>query len=93
MLLALMLASFSAGCSREAPEEIHTVSHYRQNADERHAMMKRCSDDPGSLGQTPNCVNARQASLLEDRTTLRDLPPLGLSDSEKNDERSSQKAN
>ena len=61
-----------------APDPANTVSYYREHADERDAALKRCADDPGSLGKQPDCVNAREASRLEGIGSLRELPPLDL---------------
>jgi hypothetical protein len=66
------------GCSPDQAR--YTVDEYRADATLRHSEMERCKDDPGSLAKTPDCINARQAAVLEDRVRLRDLPPVGLSD-------------
>lgn len=42
-------------------------------------MLAECANDPGTLRNTPDCVNARQAGSLESIGSLRDLPPLQLS--------------
>ena len=46
--------------------------------EEREAKLAACSNDPGGLARTPNCVNARQAARLEGVGSLRDLSALGL---------------
>lgn len=65
-----------AGCSPDRAR--YTVDEYRADATLRHSQMERCKGDPGSLAKTPDCINARQAAVLEDRVQLRDLPPVGL---------------
>lgn len=37
-----------------------------------------CANDPGSLADHPDCVNAREAAPLDGIGSIRDLPPLGL---------------
>ena len=65
-------------CTREQPTAQHTVAEYRSNPDLRRAQFARCTNDPGTLGKTPDCVNAREAQRLEDMSSVRDLPPVGL---------------
>jgi hypothetical protein len=74
------IASFLVivACSPEAPEPSNTVSYYREHPEERKAMMARCSDDPGGMGQTANCINAKQATATEDIGSFKDLPPMNL---------------
>jgi hypothetical protein len=56
----------------------HTVAEYRADAQLRREVFTQCVNDPGTLGETPDCVNAREAERLEGRGSLRDLPPIGL---------------
>lgn len=80
LCLGIVVTIGSAACT-PSPDPTHqTVDYYRANKDARQAMVARCENDPGALGQTPDCINARQAAKLEDRPkSLRDLPPMGLS--------------
>jgi hypothetical protein len=67
-----------AACS-SPPEPTHkTVEFYRANKDARQAKVAECANDPGALGKTPGCINAKQAAAIEDIGNLRDLPPMGL---------------
>ena len=70
------VALLISGCSPEEPAR--TVSWYREHPEDRKAMLGRCTDDPGRLGQTPNCVNASQAEGQESIGHWKDLPPLDL---------------
>jgi hypothetical protein len=70
-------------CSPSPDGARHTVTDYRANAALRRQVLETCSNDPGSLGKTPDCVNALEASRLEDGTSLRDLPPIRLPDNGK----------
>jgi len=75
---AIVFGIAVAGCSPDRAR--YTVDEYRADATLRHAQMERCKDDPGSLAKTPDCINARQAAVLEDRVRLRDMPPVRLSE-------------
>ena len=71
----------AGGCARDASTETKTVDYYVANTEERAAMLQQCASNPGELRDSPNCVNAREATRRVDRRSLRDLPALGLSDS------------
>lgn len=77
-LLALAAAGGLAGCTREPPPAQHTVAEYRANPTLRHEQFGRCANDPGTLQGTPDCVNAREASRLEDISSVRETPPIQL---------------
>ena len=76
--LGIVVTVSAAVSCAPAPDPANTVTYYREHADERDAALKRCADDPGSLGKQPDCVNAREASRLEGVGSLRELPPLDL---------------
>ena len=76
--LVIVVGIAVAGCSRDRAR--NTLDEYRADANLRHAQMERCKADPGTLAKTPDCINARQAAVLEDRVRLRDVPPVGLSE-------------
>lgn len=76
-LTAVVLFSV-VGCTREADVARHTVQEYRANKILRQEVFKRCVNDPGSLGPTPDCINAREAERLESFGSLRDSGPIGL---------------
>ena len=56
----------------------YTVDYYRSHATLRQEVLKRCTNDPGDAGRTPDCINARAAERIEGIGSLRSLPPLGL---------------
>lgn len=65
-------------CSSPPEPPTHqTVEFYRANKEARQAKLAECENDPGALGNTPDCINAKQAAK-RDMKTLRDLPPLNL---------------
>jgi hypothetical protein len=75
--IALILLSLVA-CSRQPEAARHTVEEYRADKSRRQDTFKRCANDPGTLGKSPDCINAREAERLESIGSLRDSGPLGL---------------
>ena len=45
----------------DAPAPARTVMHLLENPDEHDAITQRCKDNPGSLANTPDCINAAEA--------------------------------
>jgi len=76
LLVHLVSLAGLAACTREEPAR--SVSWYREHAEDRKAMIARCSDDPAHLAQAPDCINARRAEGQESIGHWKDLPPLGL---------------
>jgi len=73
------LAAFgAAACTPDAVVARHTVEEYRADAELRREVFAACADDPGTSGESADCVNAIEAERLESRGSLRDLPPVGL---------------
>lgn len=67
----LLLACASCGSSSGSAR---TVSYFQAHPKEREALFKRCADDPGVLGKTPECVNVSQAEAIEGMGSFKDLP-------------------
>jgi hypothetical protein len=76
--LGIVVTVGAAVSCAPAPDRANSVSYYREHADERQATLKRCADDPGSLGRQPDCVNAQEAERMEGIGSQRELPPLDL---------------
>jgi len=76
--LGIVVAISSAACAPSPEPVAHTVAYYREHTEARDDRVAACSDDPGGLGKTTDCVNALEASRSEGIGSLRDLPPLGL---------------
>ena len=76
--LGIVVTVGAAVSCAPAPDLANTVPYYREHADERDAQLRKCTDSPGSLGQQPECVNAREAARLEGIGSLRELPPMDL---------------
>lgn len=68
----------AAACSPAPTASSLTVDYYRAHSAERDAELALCGNDPGSLGLTPACVNAREAARIQGVGSLRALPPMGL---------------
>lgn len=73
------LACVVAGCSHGPEDTPQTVDYYRKHPEDRQILLGRCTNDPGRLGGKPACINAQQAENLEGIGSMRDLPPMGLS--------------
>jgi hypothetical protein len=76
--LGIVVTVGAAVSCAPAPDPAKTVTYYREHAEELDAALKRCADDPGSLGNQPECANTREAARLEGIGSQRDLPPLDL---------------
>jgi hypothetical protein len=75
VLCFVMAAGLVSACSPAPEVARHTVDEYRADEAMRDAMLARCTNDPGTLGKTPDCVNANQAERLQSHRSLRDIPP------------------
>ena len=60
--LMIVATAFLTACN-EKVEEVHTVDWFKQpeNKSVLEDTVKACKNDPGTLGKTPNCVNAKEA--------------------------------
>lgn len=76
--LGIVVTVTSAACTPSPDPPHRTVEYYRDHAAEREAKLAECINDPGALGKTPDCVNARVAGRQVGIGSLRGLPPLGL---------------
>jgi uncharacterized protein YciW len=65
-------------CAPAPDRSAHDVGYYRAHAPERNQRLQACTNDPGSLADHPDCVNAREAERLEGIGSLRTLPPMDL---------------
>jgi hypothetical protein len=83
LCLGIVVTIGSAACAPSPEEAGLTVDYYRAHREAREAKLALCDQDPGGIGKTPDCVNARQAARIEGVGSLRELPPLGLPDGEK----------
>ena len=77
-VVAALVMTGIAACTPEGNVARYTVEAYRANATLRRETVSRCVNDPGTLGRSPDCINAREAERQESRGSLRDQAPLGL---------------
>jgi hypothetical protein len=56
-VLAVALVGL-AGCDGDPA---HDVAYYKAHTAERDKKIAQCSNDPGRLGVSPNCTNAKTA--------------------------------
>jgi hypothetical protein len=78
-IILALIALWTSGCAGDTKAR-HTLDEYRADSELRRTQLERCVKDPGSLRSTPDCVNAHAASAVEDRTSLREAPAVGLKD-------------
>ena len=79
--LGIVVTAVSAAACTPVPERAaHTVDEYRADEALRKAEFARCANDPGTLSETPDCRNVREAKRLAEPDSLRSLPPLQLPD-------------
>ena len=77
--LGIVVTAISAAACTPAPDRAtHTVQEYRADEALRKAEFARCANDPGTLGESPDCRNVREAKRLAEPDSLRSLPPLQL---------------
>jgi len=78
IIVLATLLGVVVSCAPQSPKAKHTVAEYRADASLRREVFTRCTNDPGGLGKTPDCVNAIEAERQESRGSLRDQAPIGL---------------
>jgi len=62
ILLIISTSLFLASCGNDTPP-VHDVKYYLDNPDILENVLESCSNDPGNLANTPNCVNAEEAFI------------------------------
>jgi len=73
ILVGLATLGLSA-CGRAVPS--HDKAYFAAHAQERGQVLVACRNDPGRLGETPNCVNALQADAdAEHERVFHGAPP------------------
>ena len=58
------LVILMAGCSKEPVPR--SVDWYRAHPGELVTQVEACKNDPGGVGKTRNCTNAKRAAFLDD---------------------------
>ncbi|WP_018237799.1 EexN family lipoprotein [Ensifer sp. BR816] len=62
VLALFMLITALAACSNE-PERAYTVDEFLANKSLLAEVIAKCRNNPGELGNTPNCQNAAAADF------------------------------
>lgn len=78
LLIGAMTVLGGVGCTQDPQIARYTVQEYRADAVLRREVFARCTNDPGTHGDSADCVNAIEAERLESRGSLRDAPTIGL---------------
>jgi len=73
----------ATACTRQADVARHTVEDYRADRALRQDVFRKCVNDPGTLGKTPDCINASEAERMESFGSLRNSGSIGLEDKKK----------
>jgi len=76
----VVTAISAAGCAPAPDRGSHTVDEYRKDRALLQETLKRCAEDPGTLGNSADCINAREAARSVGVGSLRALKPLQLPD-------------
>jgi hypothetical protein len=84
MCLGIIVTFLSAaGCAPAPDRASHSVEDYQQDVQLRRSELARCTSDPGSLKESPDCMNVEAAERTVGVGNLRDLAPLKLPDNKK----------
>lgn len=59
----LTFVSLAAALSGCGDSKTHDVDWYKKHDVERTSVISSCSNSPGTLAISPNCVNAKQAEV------------------------------
>ena len=60
--LLIAVATALTGCNEvDKGQQTKTVGWFLDHRDELAVALKGCRDNPGELGQSPNCINANEA--------------------------------
>jgi len=79
-LIPLLLPLVLAGCVKNEPEAVvpaertYTVDEFLAQPDLRKKISAVCSNDPGRIGQEPNCINVKRADRIASAGSLGDMP-------------------
>jgi hypothetical protein len=61
-IFLIIVATALTGCNEvDKGQQTKTVGWFLDHRDELAVALKGCRDNPGELGQTPNCINANEA--------------------------------
>lgn len=82
-LIPLLLPLALTGCFKAVPataaskiDRVYTVDEFVAQPDLRKQVSAVCSNDPGQLGQDPNCLNVRRADRIASAGTTAGMPRI-----------------
>lgn len=82
-LIPLLLPLAVTGCVKVEPatavtevDRVYTVGEFLAQPDLRKQVSAVCSNDPGQLGQDPNCLNVRRADRIASAGSTADMPRI-----------------
>lgn len=61
VIIVIASAAAAVACTQAPAKARHTVEEYLADAGLRQEQVARCANDPGSIGTTPDCINALAA--------------------------------
>lgn len=61
LFVVILSAGLTACFDDKASEEVRTKKWYEENKTALAEKVKECSNNPGELMKTPNCINAKAA--------------------------------
>lgn len=80
-LISLLLPLALTGCFKVEPatpvpavDRVYTVDEFVARPDLRKKVSALCGNDPGRLGQAPNCINVRRADRIAAAGNSADMP-------------------
>lgn len=82
-LIPLLLPLALTGCFKVEPAtavaqvgRVYTVDEFLAQPILRKQVSTVCSNDPGQLGQDPNCLNVRRADRIASAGSTADMPRI-----------------
>src|SRR5688572_15900337 len=61
ILMEVIWATVTLGCTQSPEKARHTIDEYLADDAMRQKQVALCVNDPGSIGKTPDCINATRA--------------------------------
>ena len=58
VIILIASAAAAVACTQSPAKARHTVEDYLADEGLRREQVARCANDPGSIGKTPDCINA-----------------------------------
>lgn len=82
-LSRLLILGILTGCAKsELPAvasvtiRVYTVTELLSQPDLRRKVSAECNNDPGRIGQSPNCINVRNADRIAAAGSMASMPRI-----------------